>query len=247
MRDAAQKQHRRNVCSVDAYSEVQAKLAAVAGLECSDYFSARDSLAGRQRRENRFVAREDAAGMRDRQHVLVDHKSGEVHDAIRGSIDRATCRDVDAAMPGRVRRRRRDERAEDLVRPAYRPRPAGLGCRGGCGGGEGGRGEDGEHEPDEKCAAKHPFIVAAGGALPAHELRTAHNHPEMRPVGERCYSFPSIRRNPADYACPQFRQCCLNGMECTHPLSPFDSLMSLSRWRGRVRTPGFAPNGADNN
>jgi hypothetical protein len=145
-RDAAQKQHRRNVGSVDAYSEVQAQLGAVAGFERPDHFSARDDIASRQRRKHGFVAREDATGMRDRQHVLVDDEPGEVHDAIRRCVDRAARGNVDAAMPRRIRRRGRDKRPQDLVRPAHRPGPALLRR-----GRRRDRAEDGEHQPDEKC------------------------------------------------------------------------------------------------
>ncbi|HEX3679080.1 MAG TPA: hypothetical protein VHU90_05105 [Galbitalea sp.] len=53
--------------------------------------------------------------MRNRQDILIDHKAGKVHDAIRGCGDRAAGGDVDAAVTGRVGSRRRDERAKNLV------------------------------------------------------------------------------------------------------------------------------------
>jgi hypothetical protein len=115
VRDAAKEQHGRDVLPVHAHSEVQAQLGAMAGLQRADDLTAGHNFARRQRRENRFIARQDASGMGDRQHVLVHHVAGEVHDAIRGRVDGAAGRDVDAAMPGRIRSRRRDERAKNLV------------------------------------------------------------------------------------------------------------------------------------
>jgi hypothetical protein len=165
-RDAAQKQHWRNVGSVDPYSEVQAQLGAVTGFERSDDFSARDDIASGQRRKNGFIAREDAARVRDRQHVLVHDKPGEVHDAICRCVHRAGRRDIDASMAGRIRRRRRDKRAQDLVRPAHRPGPARLRRGRGRDRPRGrDRAEDGEHQPDEKREAKHPPIVRNEGTV----------------------------------------------------------------------------------
>jgi hypothetical protein len=51
---------------------VQAQLGAVAGLQGTDEFAAGHDVADRERRENGFIAREDAARMGDRQHVPVD-------------------------------------------------------------------------------------------------------------------------------------------------------------------------------
>ncbi|HMH58120.1 MAG TPA: hypothetical protein VK537_02955 [Galbitalea sp.] len=94
---------------------MQAQLGAVTGFERPDDFAARDNRASRQRREHRFVAGEDAARVRNRKHVPVDDESGKVHDAVRRCVDRAGRLDIDAAMSGRVWRRRRNERAKDLV------------------------------------------------------------------------------------------------------------------------------------
>ena len=126
--------------------------------------------------------------MGNRQHILVDDKAGEVHDAIRGRIDGGARGNIDAAMPGRVRGRGRNERAKNLVRAAHRPGPAGLGC-----GRRRGDGEAAEHECDEERETKHPLIVAKRGRQGRARAGTAHNRPGMRPVGERCYPCRSIQ------------------------------------------------------
>jgi hypothetical protein len=136
--------------------------------------------------------------MRDRQHVLIDHKSREVNDAIRRSVDVTARCDVDAAMARRVWCRGRNERTQDLVGSVHRPRPAGFGCGRGSGRQKGNPGQSKQHE---SCKSDHPLIVAGRVTRRALADQSGQNHPQMRPVGDRCYPFGSIQSNPDDYAC----------------------------------------------
>jgi hypothetical protein len=190
VRDAAEKQHRRDVQPVDAHAEVQTQFGAMTRLQRADDFAAGYDIARRERRENGFIARQDAAGMGDRQDILINHQAGKVHDAVRWRVDRAAGGDVDAAVTRRVGSRRRNERAKNLVRPAHGPGPAGFRC---CGGRH--NREAAEHEGNKEREAKHPLIVAKRGNAKNESTRMAHNPPEMRPVGERCYSCPSIQHH----------------------------------------------------
>jgi hypothetical protein len=177
VRDAAQKQQGRHVSAVDTHSEVQTEFCTVTGLNRADDFAARDNLARRQRRENRFIARQDAAGVSDRQHILVDDKAGEVHDAIRRRVDGAARGDIDATVSGGVGRRGSDERPQDLMRPAHWPGPAGLGC-GGCRPGREAGEHQTEHQRETKRETKHPLIVASGDSGRRARRREGHNLPK---------------------------------------------------------------------
>jgi len=99
--------------------------------------------------------------MGDRQHLLVGDKAREVHNAVRWGIDVTGRRDVDPAMPGRIRRRRRDERTHDLMRAVHRPRPARPGRGGRCDG----KRRDSRHcQHDNARDSNHSSIVASGGS-----------------------------------------------------------------------------------
>jgi hypothetical protein len=158
VRDAAQKEQRRDVLPADANAEVQARFSAVAGLERSNDLAAGDRIARRERRRDRLVARDHAARMRNRQHICARDGPREVDDAIRRRIDGARRRDVDPTMAGRIRGGRGDERAQDLVRARHWPRPPGLGrsrrpsrCFS--------RAER-DQQRERQGESKHPFIVA---------------------------------------------------------------------------------------
>ena len=207
------------------------------GLQRANEFATGHDIADRERREDGLVAREDAAGVGDGEDILIDDKAGKVHDAIRGCVDRPGGRDVDAAVSRSVWSRRCNERTKDLVGAAHRPGPARLGRGGGrsdC--------EAADREGNEKREAKHPLIVVKPSRPGDAAARVAHNPAEMRPVGERCYPYRSIQHHRMTTRVRYF----LNEVHTTTQSHSIRSL-SLSEWRGRVRAPGFAPNGADNN
>jgi hypothetical protein len=241
MRDATQKEQGRHILSLDANTKVQADLGTVAGLESPDQFAPADRVAFGQCRANRLVARQDRSRMPDRENIPVDDEADEVHDPVGRRIDPAARLDVDPAMSGRILRGWRQEGTQNLVRPTNRPRPARLVDR--CG-----RRFDrahGQHEPNKYRETNHPSMVGAPYRARIAGAKEAQNRPEMRPVGDRCYPFGSTESNPGDYACPLFHQRNAHN----HSVLPHSSILgsSLSRSRGRVRAPGFAPNGADNN
>jgi hypothetical protein len=160
---------------------VQADLGTVARLERADQVASPHRVAFDQRRANRLVARQDGSRMRDREHIPVDDKSDEVHDAVGGRVNIAARRDVDPAVSGRILRGWRQERSHDLVHPANRPRPARLRCRGGRS-----RQDARGNEPEDENEAKHPTIVCASPSERTAGRKTFRNRSEMRPVGERC-------------------------------------------------------------
>jgi hypothetical protein len=92
-------------------------------LELPDYLAASHNVASVKCRRDRFVAREQAIGVRDRQHRAVDHHPGKMHYAIGRREDIAGRCDVDAPMPSRVLRRWGDERSKDRMRATHRPVP----------------------------------------------------------------------------------------------------------------------------
>jgi hypothetical protein len=207
VRDAAQKEQRRHILAVDANTQVQADLGTVAGLQRPDQFASPDRVAFGQRGANRLVAREDRSRMGDRENIPIYDETDEVHDAISGRIDAAARRDVDPAVSGRIPSRWRQERSQDLVRPTNRPRPTRLRGRGGRRGGR----AHGQYEAEEQRESKHhPPMVGALHCARTGGAHEAHNRPEMRPVGDRCYPFGSTESNPGDYACPQLRLCWSN-------------------------------------
>jgi hypothetical protein len=201
VRDAAEEQHRRHVLAVDSHSEMEAQRGAVAGLQGPDRLPASDPLSLRQGRTDRFVARKDATGMSDRQDIAVDDEPDEVHDPVGRRVDETARGDVDAAMPSRILGRWGDEWPHNLMCPTHGPRPARFGRRGGRA-----NVHTANHEADEKRESEHPLIVGKRRPDEARTDKSAHNRPEMRPVGDRCYPFRSIPSNWDDYACPQLRQ-----------------------------------------
>jgi hypothetical protein len=144
--------------------------------------------------------------MGDGQHTYISDHASEMDHAIRRGIGEAGCRDVDPAMPSRVLRSWGDEGSKDLACAEHRPRPARLSepSRGGRRSGKTGCEHErrGEQERADNCEAKHPpsMLSARNAKLVWHKYEQ--NRREMRPVGERCYSFGSTRNNPGDYACP---------------------------------------------
>ena len=80
---------------------------------------------------DRFVARDEAADMPDRQHGAVDDYPGEVHDTIGRCVNTATCRgEVDSAMTAGIGGRRRDELSHQYPGRVYRPVPGWSRCGG---------------------------------------------------------------------------------------------------------------------
>jgi hypothetical protein len=161
---------------VDAHPEVQAELGAVAGLDGTDDFAATHGLANVERREYGLVAGNHVPRMFDRQHVSVDQEPRIVHHSIRRRVHVAGRGDVDSPVPGGIRRRGSDERADDPVASSNRPRPVRAHAhrvrpsdlRGHCGRNErrGNRcdanqcGEGDENWDRETFSALHPIILA---------------------------------------------------------------------------------------
>jgi hypothetical protein len=181
--------------------------------------------------------------MLDREHIAIDQEARVVHHAIRGCEHVAACRDVDPSMAGRIPRGRCNERSHDPMGSVHRPGPQPMVGDGWTGGG-GERQSRGQR--DGGCdEAKHPFILAGTIRAIRSPPRSAQRRPEMRPVSERCYPFRSIPSNWDDYACPLHPSRCAH----IHSVDNYSRILGSrsSRSRGRVRTPGSAPNGSDNN
>ena len=155
MRDATEEQHRRDVLAVDSHSEMEAQRDAMASLQRSDRLPAGDPLALRQGRAHGLVAREDTAGVSDREDLAVDDEPDEVHHPVDRRIDESARGNIDAAMPSRILCGGSDERPHNLVRSAHRPRPGRFGRRGGRA-----NVHAADHQADEKRETEHPLIVS---------------------------------------------------------------------------------------
>jgi hypothetical protein len=217
--EAAEEQHRGDVLTVDANPEMQAGLGTVPWLDLPDHLPARHDVANVEGREHGLVTRDHIIGMPNRQDIAVDHEPREVHDAIRRGQHIAIRRDVDAAMPGRVFRRWRDERPQDAVISAHRPAPPRLlrpcdarhrgHLRDRNRGRDPHRHRDGHRDRQEEQGqrdSKHPTILRNTRSRGPVDWRSAEKSTESRTVGERCYSFGSIPSNGDDYACPLLPQ-----------------------------------------
>jgi hypothetical protein len=217
---------------------VQARARAVPRLQCADRVSAPHGVSLLQGRDHRFVAREQAPGMRDRQHAAVDDGSGEVHRSVGwGHQLRVRGADVDPAVPGRVAVDRREERPHDRVRRGHRPQPPGQG-------GSGNRpGNQGENQKGTDAA--HPYTIACRATCETGGVRSVRTRLAGRPVGEQggdivlgalCESTATTRA-----------RC-----DCTvaqrHPLSHRE-VQSILRDAvpDACRAPGSRPTGRDNN
>ncbi len=102
------------------------------GSDRADHVAASDHIALDEGGDHGLVARDDTAAVVDREHWAVHDDAREVHHARSGRVERARGRaDVDAAVTGRVWRRRRDERPRDGSRRVDRPSPGAVAGRGG--------------------------------------------------------------------------------------------------------------------
>lgn len=156
--DSAQEQERRHVGPVQARTQVQAALPAVAAVRHhADQVARFHTLSGVHTGPHRLQRDQQAALQLHTHEWPVDNDPGERHDAVgRGGDLLSRMRgQVDAAMTGVVRGRRCLVRAHDRVRVG-RPHPS---IRPGDTRGSALRGDRGQKDAGKDSAHSHPLMV----------------------------------------------------------------------------------------
>ena len=159
-------------------------------LQRGDDLAREHRFAGDEFCDDRLIAREQPVAVRDRQHPAIDDGAGEMHRSVGGRPHfAARGADVDAAVPGRVPRERREVGANDRVRSSDRPgpargaRPTGRGPtaqrRSGRRNRRGGQRDD---QGDE--SSVHPSTLLAWPAARRRRDRSARIRPSATPVRE---------------------------------------------------------------
>ena len=213
-------------------------------------------VAGLQPRGHRLVARQQPAGVCDRQHPAVDHCAREVHRAVgrRPHLGARRC-DIDSPVARRVPGERREERSRDRVRRRDRPRPGRSGGRrrgapdpGRSGGRRRGLAGSRPHEQREnenRAETSHPPRMTREPTAQTNAVRSARIRPSDAPVRDRtgvivlgalCVSTATTRAR-CDFIVAQ-----------RHPLSHIEAQVCLRLTvPDACRAPGSRPTGRDNN
>jgi hypothetical protein len=98
---------------------------AMPGLERADELAAVNDGASSEQREHRLERREQPTVVLKRQHRAIDHKPGEVHDAVGGCVHVGRCGlDVDSPVAAGVGRGGGEIGASDDARRVHGPQPA---------------------------------------------------------------------------------------------------------------------------